>query len=295
MMTMSMKQAVCQDILRGASLSLTMLEYAREARRIYERKGGRRLAHEIKHFVRFLPSEAYHVLRGQRTVSINGVTATVAIPDRSASREIRYALENETDLLRILLDDLQESDVFLDVGSHIGLFAAFASEVAPDGRVIAVEPYPPNIDALEETVNRSNGAPIQIIRRPLSDRVEELALSTPDLPGTRGLSSIVSNIGGETIQVESTTGDELLTSGRIPQPNIVKIDVEGAEGAVINGMESLLRSSDCRSVYCEVHLGHASPEAEAYQEEIESNLSAAGFNTKTILDRGLEIQIVGRR
>lgn len=272
-----------------------MLEYIREAERIYRKKGGMQLIRESIQFLRNLPVELYYVAKGYQSLTVDHITVEVSIPDRSAVRSVRFARQSEYELMQLLADELRSEDVFLDVGSHIGIIAGFVSEAQPDGRVIAVEPYPPNIKALRETAKRSDGAPIEIIQQPLSDTSEEISLSTPDLPGTRGLSSIAKDVGGRTMNVQSITGNELVNSNRIPQPNIIKIDVEGAESQVIDGLKETLESPDCRLVICEVHIAHTDKESNVYQEEIESKLANAGFETSILHDRSMEVQIIARK
>lgn len=272
-----------------------MFEYVREAGRIYRQKGGFQLIRESIQFLRNLPIELFYVAKEYKSLTVADVTVEVSIPDRSAVRSVRFARESEYELMELLVNELQPEDVFLDVGSHIGIIAGFVSEAEPDSRVIAVEPYPPNVEALRETAKRSGGAPIEIIQQPLSDTREEISLSTPDLPGTRGLSSIAKNVGGSSINVESITGDELVNSGRIPQPNIIKIDVEGAEGKVIDGLKETLKSPNCRLVICEVHLTHSDEDSDVYLAKIESKLDEAGFQTSILHDRSMEVQIIARR
>jgi FkbM family methyltransferase len=51
------------------------------------------------------------------------------------------------------------------------------------------------------------------------------------------------------VKVQVARGDDL----DFPQPNIVKIDVEGFEYDVIAGMQTRLRAQECRAVFCELH------------------------------------------
>jgi FkbM family methyltransferase len=73
---------------------------------------------------------------------------------------------------------------------------------------------------------------------------------TEDLSPGHGTASISKD--GDS-QVHTVRGDQLINEGEIPQPNVVKIDVEGAEWLVINGLKTALANEKCRVVYCEVH------------------------------------------
>ena len=56
-------------------------------------------------------------------------------------------------------------------------------------------------------------------------------------------------LGSNITEVQVARGDDL----DLPQPNIVKIDVEGFEYEVISGMQTRLRAPECRAVFCELH------------------------------------------
>jgi hypothetical protein len=60
------------------------------------------------------------------------------------------------------------------------------------------------------------------------------------------------------------TGDSLVQKESVPEPTVMKIDVEGAEVRVLRGLEATLRNSECRLIFCEVHFpmkdGIRSPE-----------------------------------
>lgn len=71
-----------------------------------------------------------------------------------------------------------------------------------------------------------------------------------------GYGSASIQVGDEdsAINVPTSSGDRLVETEDVPVPNVVKIDVEGAEPLVIEGMEDVLASDECRLLYCEIHL-----------------------------------------
>jgi FkbM family methyltransferase len=150
-------------------------------------------------------------------------------------------------LLRMASELVRPGMVVWDIGANVGLFgfaAAFAA--GPSGRVLAVE-----ADGwLAELIGRSaREAPAAYAR------LEVLAAAVSDVPGTaelciarRGragnhLRSVAGSTqtGGtrEVIQVAAITLDGLLD--RFPAPQVVKIDIEGAEVLCLRGAARLLR------------------------------------------------------
>jgi FkbM family methyltransferase len=167
------------------------------------------------------------------------------------------------ELLRDLLSNVDESDVFLDVGANFGKFSCMLAHALPSGNVVAVEPHPANADRLDENL-ALNCVDRPAIRRALSDEngTAELTVGT-DVSGFQGAAfrSISSTRTLDwlksrreiTHEVPTVRGDDLIEEADLPQPTVVKIDVEGAELRVIDGMRETLENEACRLVYCEVH------------------------------------------
>ena len=53
--------------------------------------------------------------------------------------------------------------------------------------------------------------------------------------------------------VEIAQGDELVATEKLPTPRAVKIDVEGYEHAVIQGLRRTLSEPACEMICCEIH------------------------------------------
>ena len=61
----------------------------------------------------------------------------------------------------------------------------------------------------------------------------------------------------ETIAVEMVRGDELVQKRGLAVPTFLKMDVEGCELDVFQGMRDVLKDARCRGVFCEVHFRDA--------------------------------------
>jgi FkbM family methyltransferase len=133
---------------------------------------------------------------------------------------------------------------FVDVGAAFGFYSLLARAVNPSIAVTSIEPNPRHAAVLEETFAR-NGADIRIVHAALADEAGTVELS---LRG--GLSSIQSDRwepGSATVPVHAMTFDKLV----VEPPDLVKIDVEGAELRVLRGMASTL-SQRSTTIFCEV-------------------------------------------
>lgn len=140
----------------------------------------------------------------------------------------------------VLRRQLHEGDTFIDVGANVGYYTLIASRlVGPTGRVVAFEPDPTNCGLLRRSVE-ANGLKNVI--------VEQKALSNQ--PGTLKLYLEEDNKGGHKVfafggqrpfvEVEAVRLDDYLKNDR-RRIGLIKIDTEGAEGAILQGMHETLR------------------------------------------------------
>lgn len=164
----------------------------------------------------------------------------------------------ESAVQEAMIRHLGRGDVFYDIGANLGFFSLLAAHISglDEGRVYAFEAAPDNAEAI--AVNARLNA---------IDNVEVLAVAVSDRDG-RGRLQVVDDQSwsklveyGEhpfterVIDVEMVAIDTLVASGRVPPPTVVKIDVEGAELAVLQGMwETLARHRP--AIICELHDTH---------------------------------------
>jgi FkbM family methyltransferase len=133
------------------------------------------------------------------------------------------------------------------VGSNIGLYTCFALAHTNPELAIAIEPHPRNAKTLRQN-GQLNGGNLKIFDIALSD-VNRTAVLKPNPP----TGHILQLDDSDGINVDVMPGDQFIHQYDLPQPSIIKIDVEGTELSVLRGLESTLKSSSCRIVYCELH------------------------------------------
>ncbi len=158
----------------------------------------------------------------------------------------------EARFARELLEAVRSGDTVWDVGANIGVYAAqFAQRGATS--VVCFEPAPAAVAALRsrfcEGPERSEA--VRIVPIALSNQHGTAQFSAD---GTSPNNQIaVSGGSTPTIEIQVRRADEALTEFALPTPNVIKIDVEGYELEVIEGMSGVLSSKEVRSVFVEVH------------------------------------------
>ena len=150
-------------------------------------------------------------------------------------------------------------DTVVDVGAFIGLWTIHASrKVGERGRVIAFEPNPFVFSQLEENVSLNGLKNVTLLRSALGDHVGQV-----EIYGEAKESSLASMyrdrvelyVSEEKIAAMTTemTTIDILLEGGVKAIDLLKIDAEGAELAILNGASKSLESGSIRRAIVEVH------------------------------------------
>jgi FkbM family methyltransferase len=153
----------------------------------------------------------------------------------------------EPDLTQMLLGTLRPGMVFVDVGAHYGYHSLVASRaVGPSGRVFALEPGRGVLGLLRS--NTAGAANITVDAVAACARTGTVLLHDYG-PGNSALSTIHDGarvppeerrrLRGEAYPVPAVALDDHLLARGI-RPDFVKLDAEGAELDILQGMRSIL-------------------------------------------------------
>ena len=231
----------------------------------------------------------WEMFRNSYSLSVADTTISFSAPTYDIVRRTRQRHRIENIILADLVRELRDDDVFYDVGANTGLYTLFAAKNCPQGTVVAFEPYPPNSDLLRRDVSRNGLENVLVRELALSDSDGTITFDQPASEDVGyGSSSIAPEASEHTVQVPTARGDELVGSGDVPAPTVIKIDVEGSEPLVVDGLRETLQRDDCRIVYCEVHKPTKSDKRLAIDDfgsspdELVAMLSDCGFETDVI-------------
>jgi FkbM family methyltransferase len=175
---------------------------------------------------------------GPTRFTTEGVTmelSPVAVIDRKL---IKGEPHDET-VQRLIERELQNGGTFLDVGANIGYFSLLAAR-RKNVKVLAFEPSPREVKRLQRNVTLNGFGNISIFPIGLSDKEEYLSLNLgmDYNPGTNSLLSLGERAGQ--VRCLFTTLDRVLLRSEIADIRLCKIDVEGHEPAVLEGMRPLM-------------------------------------------------------
>ena len=139
----------------------------------------------------------------------------------------------------------KRSFVIVDVGANVGIYSLVAKAVNPAATVCAFEPVPRFFQRLVANCER-NALDVRCFDHALSDRDGEATLwdlaAHHHYHASLSRSDMAAHSGPVERRVVARTLASVLTEGNIDGVDLVKIDVEGWEPEVIEGMGALLRN-----------------------------------------------------
>lgn len=161
----------------------------------------------------------------------------------------------ETDEEIVMRKFVSAGDTAFDIGVFWGLYTAYLSKmVGPAGQVHSFEPNSSLHRCLEMTAKKLGNVTLHGVA--LSDRTGEVDFFIPwEDASMASLTNWTDDLGWKVnkITCQMQPLDDLIASGKAPQPDFIKCDVEGAELSVFTGARATLDRVDAPIIMFEVN------------------------------------------
>lgn len=228
------------------------------------------LARSVGRFIfgKLLPQRPYRVIRGP----LKGARFILGSLSGEGGGASVYFGDMEPEQTERMASEISAGDIFFDVGANVGYYSILASSiVGKDGLVVSFEPLDRNRSFLEKHKELNAAENMQILPFAISDASGTAMFFEGSDPAMGGLTVK----DGREFEVETVTLDDVVS--RIGHtPTVMKIDVEGAEMAVLKGGERTLRSAKPK-----IFLSTHSPDLRRDCIEI---LSTIGYFCEPLMD-----------
>jgi FkbM family methyltransferase len=178
---------------------------------------------------------------------------------------------------------VRPEDTVFDVGANLGLHTLTFSKLARE--VVAFEPNPSLTPNLRRTVaNLPNARLLEVC---LSDADGSIDFHISDWDHMLGSMSDWTGQPTKTLTLPARSVDSLIAEGAVPAPDVMKVDVEGAEMLVFRGAERLFAGPGAPRVVIFEELNTASRKLGIEDGAPAEFLRAKGYSLYLLDDRGL--------
>jgi FkbM family methyltransferase len=229
----------------------------------------------------------------------------VKVDDRAVIEELQRAYfsaaPHEQDVLRAIEPLLRAARFFVDIGASLGQFTKHASLTMPGGRILAVEADPLRARELESNCaswQMRSHARIEAVHAAVTDHDGLVRLSVTDSAVSGGLfrhslddlsPDHASRVQWREVEVQALTLDTLCDG---VMPDLVKIDVEGAELRVLRGAKDIIRR-ETTLFLVELHPWR-DPGGQSSPAEVIAFMAGLGYHALPFAGKTLFVGRIGR-
>ncbi|MBU1019262.1 MAG: FkbM family methyltransferase [Patescibacteria group bacterium] len=200
--------------------------------------------------------------------------------DKPYHNHIARALKKdkyEDEVTKEWLKELPGKKCIFDIGGFNGYFGLIAAVKNPEAKVFIFEPDPINARHIEKNIEINNLKNAKLIQAAVSDKQGELVFG-----GASGGTG--AKIGKGEQKVKAITLDDFIKQEN-SSPDLIKMDIEGAETLAIKGAKSLLEETQNLTIILEVHFDFLK-EFGSSEEELFSLINQGGdFACEDLEDR----------
>ena len=146
--------------------------------------------------------------------------------------------------------EIRRGVIVVDVGANVGVFSIFAASRHPDVRVLAFEPFPPAFRLLEQNVANSRLGNVQPMPWAVGGHSGKVPLN---VCSTNWLvHSTEASHTGEPVLVDCVSLERVYADRAIGRCDLLKLDCEGAEHAILSEASPEMLSRT-RRIVVEIH------------------------------------------
>ena len=182
---------------------------------------------------------------------VQGSKMHLNLDDFGLSKQLFLNGIREPECTRIMKEQLKEGMTIAEVGANIGYYALMeASIIGNKGKIYAIEPFPPNFELLKKNIEINK----------YNDRFELHNIAISNQPGKTKLfiqdkhnlcNMLESGACEGYVEVETKTLDDFIQGKKLP--DMIRMDIEGYEYFVLEGMKKTLKDCEQCKMFIEIH------------------------------------------
>ena len=156
---------------------------------------------------------------------------------------------HEESATRLFFHEAKQAQVVVDVGCNLGWFTCVAAKANPKGQVYAFEMDQSNLELCRGNLQLNHLQNVCLEHGAISNKEGMVRYASQDQkPSAQFRMDATASQGNA---VRSIRLDDYFAN--LPAPNLIKIDVEGAELMVLQGMTNILQAGKLHTMLIEIH------------------------------------------
>ena len=246
----------------------------------------------IFHYMYVATKKSNQKKSGELIVDVNGYKLAVIPGDLGISSELLMFKTHEPLTTKLLSKELKKGMTCLDVGGNIGYYTLLESKIiGNEGKVIAIEPSPPNFQHLKKNLEIQDAKNVVAYNFAAGD--VDGSVNFLVYPESNGSFTIpdgeTTDLPGELIKVPAKRLDTFLEELKIENVDFVRMDVEGYESHIIEGMKNTIKKFK-PMFQIEVHVTLLGKErTKKFLKDFQDN----GYEAKYYIPRDIDLPIIG--
>ena len=227
-------------------------------------------------------------------IEVNGSKLQVIPNDPfGTSAELLMFRTHEPISTKLVSKLLKKGMTCLDIGANIGYYVLLENKIlGEEGNIIAIEPSPENFEYLEKNISRQNAKNIQSFNLAAGDKDGHINFLIYQDASNSGMvipDNETSKWPGKVIKVAVKKIDSFLNEISVNKVDFVRMDVEGYEYHIFEGMKETLKKSK-PIIHIEVHKSIMGDETTKKWFELLKDL---GYESKYYIPRELDTPLIG--
>jgi FkbM family methyltransferase len=222
--------------------------------------------------------------RGRSHFLIHGTSLGLLPRDGGVSIELAVHRTHEPRATELLADFLKPGMTVIDIGSNLGYYALLESRlVGRSGTVIALEPVPQNAEICKQNIGVNGCSNVVFRQAAIGPYNGRLPLHLSEKSNWHTLHEV--HWSTTDILVPVCTLDSLVSELSLNRVDLVRMDLEGYETVVIDGMRKTLEEYSPR-LLVEVHPQIVGPEA---MRQYLLDLNKFNYSPEWVLDQERDV------
>jgi len=197
-----------------------------------------------KIFEKRLISPSSFMLKDFAVISKNGIKAAV----RKNTMDYQTLFIRDEDLISEI--ELNNDEIFVDIGANVGIYTLQVASKYPKNRIISIEALPEEFKALKRNIiDVNNLENVSLVNMGVFSNSDKITLYQTPIWTTASSAFVKS---GKAIEIPCDTLDNIIQKLKSDKIFVIKMDIEGSEYDALIGASKTLQN--CKKIIIEVHI-----------------------------------------